>query len=162
MPTPTYDLLDSQVLSTSAASVTFSSIPATYRDLVLVVEVSASSASAIVLRINSDTGNNYSNVRMGGNGSTTVSSTQTTSFFSASSYGTVGTDKSTVIWRLLDYSATDKHKSALCRFDRASTGVTATASRWANTAAITALELNTLGNPDFAIGSTFYLYGISS
>jgi hypothetical protein len=62
------------------------------------------------------------------------------------------------ILQIMDYSATDKHKSALTRTTHTSQSVVeALASRWANTAAITSLAVS---GGTFNVGSTFALYGI--
>jgi len=159
MATPTYTLIDSTVLSSAASSVTFSSIPADYRDLVLVVEASTTASGYSTLRANSDSGSNYTYVHMNGNGSGTSSATGTASTLNLYPYFYAG-NKNLVITQIMDYSATDKHKTALARGnDPTTTGAYAIASRWANTAAITSL---TLAIADWAAGSTFYLYGIEA
>jgi hypothetical protein len=61
----------------------------------------------------------------------------------------------------MDYSATDKHKTVLTRNNITDNNVTAIASRWANTAAITSV---TVLSPSSTItsGSTISLYAIVS
>ena len=160
VPTPTYDLLASNVLSSSASSVTFSSIPATYRDLVLVVSPIATGGDFNSnIRINSDTGSNYSRVGMSGDGETATSFSATAAFIlgviaSTSSPPTLG------VYNFMDYSATDKHKTIISRYANPS-ATSAFAFRWANTSAINNLEIYASAN-NFASGSTFYLYGIVS
>jgi hypothetical protein len=154
MPTPTYDLIASTVLSSSASSVTFSSISQDYRDLVLVCKTD----NVTVVRVNSDTSSIYYNVRAAGNGSSTASSTfDEISWFSASNYGTSGLS----MWQFMDYSVTDKHKTVLSRVNDSTANVSMAAHRWASTSAITALEVTTLGNGNYSAGSTFYLYGVA-
>lgn len=162
MPTPTYDLIASNVLTSSASSVTFSSIPATYRDLVLVMQPSASSSnSGMAGRVNNDSGSNYNIVRMYGTGSSSASNSYTAQ--SSFDFGnSSAADGDLHIIQFMDYSATDKHKTILCRFNNAAGGfpsVWAYAQRWANTAAINTIVISsgTIGS-----GSTFYLYGIVS
>lgn len=161
MPTPTYDLIASNVLSSSASSVTFSSIPATYRDLVLVIQNSTSSGSYLFYRINGDTGSNYPAVYMTGNGSSSSSSTNNFSYADLS-FGIGTPEGATVISNFMDYSVTDKHKTILSRTSKASAGVAAGVHRWANTSAINTILITQLGFGDFASGSSFYLYGIVS
>ena len=164
--TAKYTVIDSQVLSTSAASVTFSSIPGGYKDLVLVLGTGGVAGSSARLRFNSDTGANYSWVRMEGNGSSAASASGTGSFLPLS--GNIYTDTGltyNVQVSLLDFAATDKHKSVLHRVNQTTeptyggVGTAAHASRWANTAAITNIEVY---GTTFAIGSTFFLYQIVS
>ena len=166
MPTSTYDLIASNVLGSSAASVTFSSIPATYRDLVLVTQyLSTSTNTYAILRFNSDSGSNYQHVYMSGSsGSTYSGSGSFTGVLSV--YWTAANSTGPVlgIYHIMDSSATDKHKTVLSRTNTDNTsrnGVEAFANRWANTAAITQIDV-VGGNNNFAAGSSFHLYGISA
>jgi hypothetical protein len=161
MPTPTYTPLANVTVAVAAASITFSSIPATYRDLVLVVE----SGSTIAgndrnIRFNSDSGGNYFVVEMNGSGIAPASSAT-----SSRTSGYIGynnsTARTTSITQLLDYSATDKHKTSLSRFTDGSSFTGAMCNRWANTAAITSVTVFP-SSSTFAAGSTFALYGIAS
>jgi hypothetical protein len=161
MATPTYTLIDSEVLASAAASVTFASIPADYRDLVLVITGTSSGAfnRLVSMQLNSDTGNNYSQVSMSGNGSDVTSSSGTSDDLTVGALGT--TSPAMGITQIMDYSATDKHKSLLIRQDNAGLFTLARAGRWANTSAVETIYL--FPNADnFAAGSTFYLYGIEA
>jgi hypothetical protein len=147
-------------LGSAASTVTFSSIPATYRDLRLVIQASSPADTAdIVARFNGDSGANYSLVQMYGNGSTATSSAssgQTELYF-----GYYNTTQGMVQLTVFDYSQTDKQKSALSRSDLPGALVFARAGRWASTSAITSMLIYpTYGQ--FAAGSTFSLYGIVS
>jgi hypothetical protein len=162
MPTPTYTALATVTLGTTAATVTFSSIPATYRDLILVVNASSSVQTELFLRFNGDTGSNYNTVRMQGSGSVAASaSTSNATGARLNGNGDIMTTLSfNAVIQLMDYSATDKHKSALSRTSSAS-GIDACAVRWANTNAITTiLAYPTTGT--FSSGSTFNLFGVIS
>jgi len=144
-------------LASSAASVTFSSIPATYRDLVLVMSGTTSvGATDVSLRFNSDTGSNYSRVVMYGlSGSAASTSSTNTSLF-------IGNNQTTsqfnVVASIMDYSAADKHKTVLSRSNQADGLVGAWAGRWANTAAITSVEARVAVT--FVAGTTLSLYGV--
>lgn len=165
MPTPTYTPLANITLAATASSVAFSSIPATYRDLIIVVRASMSSAvtTALTTKLNNDSGANYSFVFMAnGNGSTSsygeggVTSLSTVAFADLTN-----TQITTSQIQVMDYSATDKHKTVLVRADRVNFGTSATANRWANTAAVTSVNFS-VASGAMAIGSTFSLYGIAS
>ena len=166
MPTQTYIPLANITLGSTASSVTFSSIPATYRDLVVVFAGAATtSANTVLIRLNSDTGSNYSSVFARGNGSNAASSSTTTTgawFLQANE--ALGTTQSNAIGQIMDYSATDKHTTILTRANNNNTtgpAVEMIASRWANTAAVTSVQVYVSSNA-FASGSTFALYGIAS
>ena len=153
MPTPTYTPLATVTLASTAATVTFSSIPATMRDLIVVVNGKTSANQATGLRFNSDSGSNYSMVRM----YTTASSTSTTT------YGLLTTGDPTAdtlaIAQIMDYSATDKHKTFLVRSNIPANNTAAHAVRWANTAAITTVAVEAISTT-WAIGTTLNLYGV--
>jgi len=163
MPTATYIALANTTLTGTASSITFSSIPATYRDLVLVTNVVATSGVGgageqdIRFRFNSDSGNNYNRVAMTGNGSATASfavSNEDHLFILLSS-----SVISTGLVHIMDYSATDKHKTVLARGNLSNGRVQALAGRWADTSAITSI---TCLLDNFASGGTLALYGIVS
>jgi hypothetical protein len=128
--------------------------------LILVLSpVTSASPNGIRARFNGDTGSNYSFVEMYGDGSSAVSGSGTTDgallgFYTSQS----GTN---ILVSVMDYSATDKHKTSLSRANDAANRAMATATRWANTAAITSVNLYST-NTSFQSGSTFSLYGIAS
>ena len=141
---------------------TFSSIPATYRDLVVIISGKATApGSGARMTVNSDTGNNYNAVRMYGYSGTTGSdSASNVGYLDISSLNT--NDGYQAVIQIMDYSATDKHKTFLYRTQESGLGaVLAQAGRWANTAAITSVRAYT-GSDNWAVGSTFALYGIAS
>ena len=78
----TYTLISSNVLTGSAASVTFSSIPSTYTDLVLKTSIRMSNGGAtdsvLDIELNGSTAANYSNTNLRGDGSTAGSNRYTT------------------------------------------------------------------------------------
>lgn len=162
MATPTYDLIDSQVLSTSAASVTFSSIPATYRDLVLVVTGTTNQNNNSGIRFNSDTGSNYFGVVAEADGTSISTSAYNGAFiYGGYNYNNVGLTQSVTIYQIFDYAQTNKHKSVLMRTNKADSSVSMVAGRWANTAAINTILIHP-GALQWNAGTTFYLYGIAS
>jgi len=155
MPTPTYTPLATVTLASTATSVTFSSIPATYRDLILVINGTASTAENALLYFNGDTtSGNYSWVSMRGDGSSAQSAATT-----GANIATYYTDRFMFRIQIMDYSATDKHKTRLSRDDTSAQHARAWASRWANTAAVTSMSF-TAPAGTFSTGCTFSLYGV--
>jgi hypothetical protein len=166
VPTPTYTPLATQTLTSAASTVTFSSIPATYRDLILIYSAAITDGGTnrfLQMTFNSDTTlTNYTNVAMAGTGSV-ANSASFTNFGIAPHYFSdlpPNVGESSMVLQVLDYSATDKHKTVLSRSSRGNFGVTATASRWADTAAISQMVLG-LNASTWKIGSTFSLYGVN-
>jgi len=160
MPTPTYTPLATITLGSSASSVTFSSIPATYRDLILVMNFSETSTGGdIRLRYNGDTGSNYSQVYMESTGSSALSGSGTYAFHYLNQRSRNSGIRIADIIQVMDYSATDKHKTALGRLNNETQDLSAYAYRWANTAAITSIEVLE-SSVSFTAGSTFNLFGV--
>jgi len=159
--TPTHVLLNQVTLAASSSSVTFSSIPQIYGDLVLVTDHTVSVAANKLVTFNGDGGSNYPWVYMGGNGSNAVSGTNTsTSLLVEALAAGSATERLLTIVNIMDYSATDKHKTALVRNGRGSQGTDAIASRWASISPIVTISIGLNNNASFAIGSTFSLYGV--
>jgi hypothetical protein len=165
MPTPTYKPLATVTVPIATASVTFSNIPATYRDLRLVANASTATTGNLSMRVNSDTGTNYKIIVMLGYSTGLVSSQSQnlTSIYSNYAVGLASTDRALNTYDIMDYSATDKHKTFLIRTNHAGEW-NAIAARWANTAAITSVTVNASFDPLvlFTAGSTLSLYGIAS
>jgi hypothetical protein len=163
----THTPIASQTLSSAAASVTFSNIPQTYTDLVLVCNIAqVASNNSLRIRYNSDTGSNYSYTQLQGDGSSAVSGRDSnlTSGLVAETTASTSLDLA-VIAHIQNYSNTTTYKTLIGRGNRVSSLVDATASLWRSTAAITTIDLAMgSGFPanNFSSGSTFNLYGIAN
>jgi|LakMenEpi03Aug12_release.lakeMendotaPanAssembly.Ray.scaffolds.fasta_scaffold276057_2 hypothetical protein len=160
MPTATYIALANLTLTSSDASVEFTSIPDTYRDLVLVAQTKATGNTYGRVRVNGDTGSNYVRIRMFGNSGGASSGVNTLAAFDLSDLNTTDWNFDTL--HFLDASATDKHKTVLIRSSQTNVSeVSAQGGRFASTSAITSITILTNSNA-FEVGSTFALYGIVS
>jgi hypothetical protein len=153
-----YIPLATVTLGGSDADILFSNIPATFKDLVLTFTASTTNGVAVRVRPNSDAANG-STVYMYGTGSAAASSTNSAIdlFYTDSSSTYSGT------LHFMDYAATDKHKTILCRSGAGSSAsgnfVWAYAQRWASTSAISSLLIVT-SSSTMAAGSTLSLYGV--
>jgi hypothetical protein len=161
----TYTPIATTTLGSAAASYTFSSIPSTYTDLILVFSGTNNQAvntADYTLRFNSDSGTNYSRTAAMGNGSTTNSvrgSNQTSLFLTY--WGAPSTTQTTIITNILNYANTTTYKTVTTRNANSASGTDITAGLWRSTSAInTILITNTVGT--FSSGSTFTLYGIAA
>lgn len=163
MPTPTYTPLANLTLGSTATTVTFTSISQSYRDLILVVNGKATAGENPTFRFNADTGSNYPQVNMYGNGSSATSAATNSTWFWLA-YGTnFSTDEpSNAIVNIMDYSATDKHKTVLIRDNKSSGSTEAQAGRWASTSAVNSIALKFNYGASWAVGTTFTLYGIAA
>jgi hypothetical protein len=159
----TYEPIATTTLGSNAASYTFSSIPSTYTDLVVVCRAGAVSNSDLTFRVNGDTGTNYSSTFLYSDG-IGVGSTRTTNvafgyFTYLGSIETLG--NSVHIAHFMNYSNTTTFKTVLARASNANRGVDEVVSLWRNTAAINSITL--IGsNANILSGSTFTLYGITA
>jgi hypothetical protein len=160
----TYEPIATQTLGSTAASVTFSSIPSTYTDLVLICNGTASSNTGLTMRFNGDTSTNYSMTVVEGSGSAAVSERQTSvsqaRFVWNSLWNT--TTPGVVILNIMNYANTTTFKTVLWRSSTASNYVEAGVNLWRKTPeAINSFVIETSG-PSIAAGSTFTLYGIKA
>lgn len=154
--------LASITLQEATASVSFSGIPQNYRDLVLVVNGTNSANAFITLQFNGDTGSNYNMVWMQGSGAGATSSSSASQVEIITSQNNGGTALKTGLIQIMDYSATNKHKTVLARTDGENSGTRLTAAlaaRWANTVAISSIRVYDGNGSNYLTGSTFNLYG---
>jgi hypothetical protein len=166
-------LIESQVLSTGAVSVTFSSIPATYKDLVLKINARSAQAQTyevLTMRFNGSEVAEYSNTRLQGDGSTAISGRNeddnavTLRMLNGNS-STANTFGSMEIYIPSYTASTQKPLSSFGVSESNTTSpiyMAATAALWRNTSAITSILLRTNSGDNWLTGSSFYLYGISS
>lgn len=164
--TATYEPINTQTLGTATASVTFSSIPATYTDLMLVVDGSASSTAFDAwVRFNGDTTTNYSYTSLNGSGAAANSSrASTVSFIALETQATFrSTTRTNLIVQIFNYANTTTFKTLLSRGNAPSDYVEAIVGLWRKTPeAINTILISNSGAVNFAVGSTFTLYGIKA
>lgn len=156
----TYEPLATTTLSATQNQIDFNSISGTYTDLVIVGTGGVTSNNDIWLRINGDTGTNYSRTRLTGDGSTAASTRNSAFDTILISAGTVGSTMNFLI-NVMNYANATTFKTTLSRFNSA-TYVVTSVGLWRNTAAITSLTLKAGSSDTFTIGSTFTLYGIKA
>lgn len=154
--------LANTTLASAANSVTFSGISGSYKDLRIVFSGGIGSDNAS-FTINNDTSSTYMWATIEANGSAVSGVINGNTYGSfANNYVTwYNTTGILLTMDILDYSATDKHKTVLSRLNNTARAVNAVVNRWPSTAAITSVRLN--GNAaNFTAGSTFALYGLSA
>jgi len=162
----TYTELDKVTVGTATASVTFSSIPATYTDLVIICQTSITSGTEQnKIRFNGDTASNYTATILTGSGSSATSlrtASQTSMQLGYDDYNTSSIGMMTII-NVQNYANSTTYKTVIARGSNAGTGVSAVAGLWrATPAAITSITILTSGGSNYAVGSTFSLYGIAN
>ena len=172
----TYSFISSNVLSTTAASITFSAIPATFTDLVIRAAARtnrAASQDIWKIVINGDTAANYSRTSLrglgSGNSGVAVSDNQSSAsnlYFGGldAASNTANTFGSTELY-IPNYATTNiKQYSAHTVYEENGTyaEMESVALRYAGTSAITSIALSSFYSASFIAGSSFYLYGVKS
>ena len=154
----TYTPIATQTLSANTASVTFSSIPQGYTDLVLVYQFELSAVDNIAIRFNGDTGSNYSFTALYGDGSTPGSNRGTSTTGINAGYDDGSGNISRI--NIQNYSNATTNKTCIMRTD-SSTYAVARVGLWRNTNAINSITIyGTTGGTNINSGSTFSIYGI--
>ena len=156
-------------LTSTASSIVFSDIPSSYTHLELrgIARVTGSSNEAVLLRFNSDSGSNYAEHHLVGNGSSAVAGANSSYANGAMYWGmgvpfaanTFGANVTTI----LDYANTSKYKTvrSFDGFDaNGSGGIELVSSLWQSTSAITSITLIPNSSVSFAQYTHFALYGI--
>jgi hypothetical protein len=156
----TYTPIATTTLSVDTVSYTFSSIPSTYTDLILIMNAGVTTTGPINVQVNSDTAGNYSYTRIYGNGTSATSDRFTAN--SSFDLGYFPNDlNNNSITHFMNYSNTTTYKTVLNRWN--STGfATAVVGLWRSTAAINSIKLFNASPYNLKAGSTFTLYGIQA
>jgi len=161
--TPTYTLIEEQVLSSAQASVTLGSggtIPQTYKDLILEMLVPGTSADDYgLIQVNSDTGSNYSYTVVQGDGSTATSSRASTQ--TSGAFGRLYNNPNYAVMNFQSYANTNVNKTWITRSNNSSYSTIASVSLWRSTSAVSSIKLFTVYSNTFNSGSTFRLWGVA-
>lgn len=162
--------ISSTTLGSSAASVTFSSIPQTYTDLIVrcsTRSVAGTPYEMMAIQLNGSAAANYSETFMWGTGSIAVSTRDTAQTYSypavtscgADTANTFGTTEiiipnyTSAAYKLLSIHSAQETNNATARLGPV-------AGLWSQTTAVSSIVLTVLVGTSFAAGSTFHLYGI--
>jgi len=167
----TYESIATNTLGSSTSSVTFSSIPQTYTDLILIISGKAASATYDItaMYVNSVT-SGYSRTYLQGDGSSALSGRGTAEIRLRAGYlpGTNYTSQySADTYHFMNYANSTTYKTVLCRcnsVDTASQGFNTwtQASLIPTTSAISSITIATANGANLYTGSTFTLYGIKA
>jgi hypothetical protein len=169
-----YELISSTILGSSTPSVSFSSLgtySSTYKHLQIRYTLRgdrASDAEGIICRLNGDSGNNYANHQLFGNGSSVGSGAQTSFSSFELHYTSAATTTANVfgsgVIDFLDAFSTTKNKTRRVSYSMGVhsgfSGVYLISGVWMNTAAITSIAFTPQFGSNWVTGSRFSLYGI--
>lgn len=169
----TYTAIATTTLGSSASSYTFTSIPGTYTDLVLVLNGygAGSDGNSIVCRVGNgsvDTGTNYSTTRMSGNGSAATTGRATGSDFmrfqNVSGQSTSSSNPTSLVVNFMNYSNTSHKKTVINQVSQLGgsyPGTELIVNLWSSTSAINAIQIYPY-SASFAAGTNITLYGIAA
>ena len=163
----TYDKIATTTLGSAAASITFSSIAASWTDLRVVMTALSSDGIVMAVRFNGDTGTNYSITRLYGDGTSAISSPMTAqTSIACGPTGLSATIPSLFTVDVFSYAGST-YKTSLVTSSQNQNSYGATeriVGLWRSTAAITSVSLNAhiSGAYTLAAGTTATLYGIKS
>lgn len=160
----TYEPIATTTLSTTAASITFSSIGSGYTDLRIVCTGTVTVVLNPRIQFNLDTASNYSYSYINGNGAS-VNGNRAINTIGLLTVGNMDTTLPTMFTVDIFSYAGSTNKTALSTYalDKNTTDGSGNVGRivilWSNTAAITSITLDT-GGSTFKAGTTATLYGI--
>jgi hypothetical protein len=161
----TYEPIATQTLGSTASTVTFSSIPSTYTDILLIQSSRLNTAAHTRLQFNGDTATNYSSTILYGTGTTAGSGRYTNvvgiSYGASDEQGAAST-YNVGQWNIQNYANANTFKTVLINISNPLAEKTVGAGLWRNTAAISSIVLTPTNSAIYQIGSTFTLYGIKS
>lgn len=164
----TYTPIYAQTLSSATASVTFSNIPTTYTDLVLVFQGTvATNGQSIIVRFNSDSGSNYSRTHLRGASTSpeSVRVSSTTASWLSYGAGVSSTAQCGGTMTIQNYANTTTYKPVLTKFSNVSgsagAGIEYGINGWMSTSAITSLTIAAQSG-NMNSGCMFTLYGIKA
>lgn len=150
-------------LTGSQSSVTFSNIPQSYRDLIVVTNTATPSGySQMYCRMNNNSTSIYRYLWMMGDGSVRRSGQWNNEPWI---YGQTYTSEQGTAFQpswlnIFDYTSTVKRKDTLWRLS-SYVGTILSSGRFNSTSAVTSVTIG-LSSNSFAVGSTFSLYGVSA
>ena len=162
----TYESIATTTLGSNIASVEFTGLSGSYTDLILVCNVKNQGGANYNLYCqvgngSYDTGSNYSDTYLGGQGSSAYSGRDTSA--TQIRLGLSGNSNYTpIIVNFQNYSNTSTYKSTVSRGSDAGGNVMAIAGLWRSTSAINRIKLFVESSADLSSGSTFTLYGIKA
>lgn len=160
---PAFSTVATYTVPSATASYTFSSIPSTYTDLILVCDNLVENVNQQgYIRFNSDSGANYSRTAMYGTGSVGASFRQTGQ--TGIGVGMSGNTGGQVITMdIMGYASTSRYKYLLDREGNASGSVVKQIGLWASTSAISSITIASFdGSSSIQSGAKFTLYGITA
>lgn len=162
----TYTPIATHTTTGLVSNYTFTSIPSTYTDLILVGAFAINNPASLNLNVGNnavDTGTNYSWNYLRGDGTIPSANTSRTINDSRIFSGESNTAnlQANIVIHFHNYSNVNTYKTCISRFNQSTKVAQTTVGLWRSDVAINRIRL-TAGGSDFTIGSTFTLYGLEA
>ena len=166
MAVSAYEVISTQTLGTATSAITFSSIPQTYTDLVLIANSSTTTVASSEINkmtFNSDTASNYSTTATSGDSSNAYSFRQTSVGYIRAGRNSQNGDSYFVPNKIqiMNYANATTYKTIIASGAEATVYIELDVGLWRSTSAITSVTL-TAGTNNYKVGCTFTLYGIKA
>ena len=150
--------------SGGSGTITFNSIPSTYKNLQIRMSATGSTVADAYIRFNNDSATNYfcHQLRGGGTSAQAYSYTTQNAMVITSNIGQSSTSPSVAVCDILDYGNTNKNKTirSLNGYDLNGSGEAIFWSgAWNSTSAVSRIDI-VMSSGTFGSASTFALYGI--
>jgi len=162
----TYTPISTVAVAAGDTNITFNSIPQTYTDLVVVINIfnsAANTGSGVWFRVNGDSSALYSGTELFGGGSSTNSSRSSNTTIWAGSTSITVNYPSTYVFNLNNYANTSTFKTALWRiYQSGSNQVAIDAGLYRSTSAITSFNVLIPGGNSQLFKGQATLYGIKA
>lgn len=152
----TYEAIATYTTTGTVSNYTFSSIPNTYTDAILIVNDLGADGSYNI-RFNGDTGSNYSATFMYGEASSVSSGRGS----NVTAIPTVGRRPGNTIIQFQNYSNSTTYKTLIARGNASNHMVITSVGLWRSTSAVTSITIGPEGST-FGSGVTLTLYGIKA
>ena len=162
----TYEAIATTTLGSASSNVSFTSIPGTYTDLIIVIAIAGVSAQETPnMYFNGDNSALYSTTQIIGNGTTASSnSTINTTYFYGIGSKNAGqtTGVSNIIVQVPNYSNNSYNKTIISRNNSTSTEINAIVGLYRSNSAVSSINFTVQGGNTYSSGTLVSLYGIKA
>lgn len=155
----TYVPITTTSVTSNVSSVTFSSIPTTYTDLVVVANATLSASVGFGMQFNSDTGSNYSFIYFYGDGSSVAAGQNNNT--TRINIGNGGTTYSMYKANIQNYSNSNKYKTVVSIGGKADEIAMIFSGSWRSNSAINSITF-VPASGTINTGTIFSIYGIAA
>jgi hypothetical protein len=158
----TYEVIATETVASSTQFITFSSIPQTFTDIILVTDGLSQPAGggSVFVKVNGDTpSTNYSSIYMFGTGSGVSGGTG--DGFATNRHNATALEGGNGHAHFMNYANTTTYKTVVSNGGGNNISISF-ASTWRSTAAITSMRLQMESGPGFLAGFKATLFGIKA